>query len=182
MKRILVFFGGCSTEYGVSLESAHAATWTGPTTGPSRWASPGGPLALLHRPTGRHSRRPVAGGALPCTLCLGRGARTFCCWTARPFPLRRLSGAPRQERGGRHPSGSAGAGGRPRHRLRRPVPPCMEGRHGRPWPGWTMPRRGTEAARPRKRWAIPLFVKPVRAGSSFGITRVAAPGQLGGRL
>ena len=24
MNRILIFFGGCSTEYGVSLQSAHA--------------------------------------------------------------------------------------------------------------------------------------------------------------
>ena len=42
-------------------------------------------------------------------------------------------------------------------------------------------RQGTaqaEISRAAEALGFPLFVKPVRAGSSFGVTRVAAPGQL----
>ena len=79
MKHILVLFGGCSTEYGVSLQSAHAVlTHMAPDrytavlvgiTREGRWLHYAGPLDAI--PEDRWQEA----GTVPCTLDLDRGAR-----------------------------------------------------------------------------------------------------------
>ena len=86
---ILVLFGGCSTEYGVSLESAHAVlSHMDPEkyrpipvgiTREGAWYWYPGPLEAI--PQDRWRESPAC---VPCTL--------YSCF----------SGAPRQERGGRY--------------------------------------------------------------------------------
>ena len=85
MKRILVFFGGCSSEHGVSLQSAHAVlthmdrSRYSPVpvgiTREGRWLYYTGDLDAI--PDGRWQDGPC----IPCTLCLEEK-------TARTAPFR----------------------------------------------------------------------------------------------
>ena len=80
MQTILVLFGGCSTEYEVSLQSAHGvlshldrSRFTPLTVGitrEGRWLRYGGPLSGLE--TGDWASRP---DCVPCALSLDRGDR-----------------------------------------------------------------------------------------------------------
>ena len=91
---ILVLFGGCSTEYGVSLESAHAVlSHMDPEkyrpipvgiTRDGAWYWYPGPLEAI--PKDRWQENPAC---VPCTLRLDRGN----CWTEvdRKFPLQLFS-------------------------------------------------------------------------------------------
>ena len=86
MKTILVLFGGCSTEYAVSLQSAHAvashmdrAAYTPLLVGITRsgqWLYYTGPLDRLEADAWQGEN------CTPCTLSLDRGGGSFCCWTA----------------------------------------------------------------------------------------------------
>ena len=79
MKYILVLFGGCSTEYGVSLQSAHAVlTHMDPDrytpvlvgiTREGRWLHYAGPLDAIPQDRWQEA------GTVPCTLDLDRGAK-----------------------------------------------------------------------------------------------------------
>ena len=81
MRRILVFFGGCSTEYGVSLQSAHAVlthmdrTRYCPVpvgiTRDGQWFYYTGSLDAIPDDCWQEA------GCVPCTLRLDRGARTL---------------------------------------------------------------------------------------------------------
>ena len=81
MRRILVFFGGCSTEYGVSLQSAHAVlthmdrTHYCPIpagiTRDGQWFYYTGPLDAIPDDCWQEA------GCVPCTLRLDRGARAL---------------------------------------------------------------------------------------------------------
>ena len=78
MKTILFLFGGCSTEYEVSLQSAHAvlqaldrSRYTPLAVGitrEGRWLRYGGPL--FHLETGDWEAQP---DCVPCALSLDRG-------------------------------------------------------------------------------------------------------------
>ena len=60
-----VLFGGCSTEYGVSLQSAYAvlsALDRGALCRADRGHHPRGRVAVLHRRGGEHPRRHLAAG------------------------------------------------------------------------------------------------------------------------
>ena len=110
---ILVLFGGCSTEYGVSLESAHAVlSHMNPEkyrpipvgiTREGAWYWYPGPLEAIPQDRWRESPpaspAPAAGPGKLRSAPVGRkwtGDSLYSCF----------SGAPRQERGGRHRSGA----------------------------------------------------------------------------
>ena len=86
MQTILVLFGGCSTEYDVSLQSAHAvlqaldpgrfrALPVG-ITREGRWLRYQG--AVSHLETGDWQTQP---GCVPCALSPDRGSGGSCGWT-----------------------------------------------------------------------------------------------------
>lgn len=80
MKRILFFFGGCSTEYPVSLQSAQAVLehLTAVAMRPDGGHHSGGQVAPLHRGPGGHRRRPrwqQQGNCTPCALIPDRGVK-----------------------------------------------------------------------------------------------------------
>ena len=145
--RILVLFGGCSSEHEVSLQSAHGVlTHMDPErycpipvgiTREGAWYVYTGPLDAI--PGGRWQREAAC---VPCTLRLDRGNQA----------LVLLDGSGREVA----------------FDLAFPV------LHG---------RNGEDCAFEELRTAAetlgwPLFVKPVRAGSSFGVSRVEEPAQL----
>ena len=111
---ILVLFGGCSTEYGVSLESAHAVL---SHMNPEKYRpipvgiTREGAWYWYPRPSGGHPPGPVAGepGLRPLHPAAGpgklRSAPVGRKWTGDSL-YSCFSGAPRQERGGRHRSGA----------------------------------------------------------------------------
>lgn len=199
MRRILVFFGGCSTEYGVSLQSAHAVlthmdrTRYCPVpvgiTRDGQWFYYTGPLDAIPDDCWQEA------GCVPCTLRLDRGARALLLLdgskTAVPFD----AAFPVLH-------GKNGEDGTLQGLLELADVPvigcgalssalCMDKDRahklaalaGVKVPRSALFRRGTELDALRqaaKKLGYPLFVKPVRAGSSFGITRVTGPEQLAG--
>ena len=201
MKRILVFFGGCSTEYSVSLQSAHAV--------------------LTHMDTGRYTPIPVGitrtgqwlyytgspdaipadrwqdEACTPCTLCMDRGARALLLLDGKDtrisfdavFPvLHGKNGEDGTLQGLLELAGIPLIGcGALSSAL------CMDKDRSHKLAalaGVRVPRsalfhRGDSSAAIRKsarNLGFPLFVKPVRSGSSFGITRVTDAAQLEGAV
>lgn len=191
-KRILVLFGGCSSEHEVSLESAKAVlSHLDPArfqpvaagiTREGRWLYYDGPWEAL---------RPGAweAGCVPCTLDLTRGSRSLLLLDGSgrrvpvdaAFPVLHgkngedgtvqgacelaglplvgcgtLAGALCMDKIRAHQL--VGAAG-----IRVPKDLCFQTGTG----------RGRIAAA-AARLGFPLFVKPLRAGSSFGISRVEA--------
>ena len=194
MKTILLLFGGCSTEYAVSLQSAHAvaahldrALWEPLLVGitPSgRWLRYTGPLEGIAADTWQQ------GPCAPCTLSLDRGSRELVLLdgtgTRIPFDgafpilhgkngedgtlqgLLELAGVPVIGCGTL--SGALCMDKDRAHRLAALA--------GVPAPRGVVLGRDWRAERLRaaaRALGYPLFVKPVRAGSSFGITRVTGP-------
>ena len=192
MKQILILFGGCSTEYGVSLQSAHAVlthldrTRYCPVpvgiTRQGQWRYYTGSLGAI--PDDRWQEEP----GVPCTLCLDRGARALLLLdgTGRQLPfdaafpvlhgkngedgtlqgLLELAGVPVIGCG---TLSSALCMDKDRaHKLAAaagiPVPKSFVA--GRETPKDALYTFGESAG-------YPLFVKPVRAGSSFGVTKVS---------
>ncbi len=191
MKRILVMFGGCSTEYGVSLQSAHAvlshldgARYQPVMVGITRqgaWRYYTGPLERILTDLWQDR------DCVPCTLSLDRGSRQ----------LVLLDGS-----GGQIPfdvalpvlHGKNGEDGTLQGLLELagiPVAGCgtlcsalcmdkdrahkLAALAGVAVPRSALFRRGArqeELLAAARSLGFPLFVKPVRAGSSFGITRV----------
>ena len=198
MQTILVLFGGCSTEYEVSLQSAHGvlshldrSRFTPLTVGitrEGRWLRYGGPLSGLE--TGDWASRP---DCVPCALSLDRGDRRLL-W---------LDGSGRSEGfDAAFPilHGKNGEDGTVQGLLELVGAPiigcgalssalCMDKDRahklaalaGVRVPRSRLFRRGAvlpQMARATEELGYPLFVKPVRAGSSFGISKVNAPDQL----
>ena len=198
MNTILVLFGGCSTEYGVSLQSAHGvlshmdrSRYTPLPVGITRegrwlWY----PGSLEHLEDGTWQDRPEC---VPCTLSLDRGSgrlllldgsgvsRSF----DAAFPvlhgkngedgtiqgLLELTGAPLIGCGARS---SALCMDKDRaHKL--------VSLAGVRVPKSALFHRGADPVRiaaAAEELGYPLFVKPVRAGSSYGVSRVEASDQL----
>ena len=198
MQTILVLFGGCSTEYEVSLQSAHGvlqaldrSRFTPLTVGitrEGRWLRYGGPLSGLE--TGDWASRP---DCVPCALSLDRGDRRLL-W---------LDGSGRSEGfDAAFPilHGKNGEDGTVQGLLELVGAPiigcgalssalCMDKDRahklaalaGVRVPRSRLFRRGAvlpQMARAAEELGYPLFVKPVRAGSSFGVSKVNAPDQL----
>ena len=198
MQTILVLFGGCSTEYEVSLQSAHGvlshldrSRFTPLTVGitrEGRWLRYGGSLSGLE--TGDWASRP---DCVPCALSLDRGDRRLL-W---------LDGSSRSEGfDAAFPilHGKNGEDGTVQGLLELmdvPVVGCgalssalcmdkdrahkLAALAGVRVPRSRLFRRGAvlpQMARAAEELGYPLFVKPVRAGSSFGISKVNAPDQL----
>ena len=198
MQTILVLFGGCSTEYEVSLQSAHGvlqaldrSRFTPLTVGitrEGRWLRyPGG---LSHLETGDWQAQP---DCVPCALSLDRGDRRLL-W---------LDGSGRSEGfDAAFPilHGKNGEDGTVQGLLELmdvPVVGCgalssalcmdkdrahkLAALAGVRVPRSRLFRRGAvlpQMAQAAEELGYPLFVKPVRAGSSFGISKVNAPDQL----
>ena len=198
MQTILVLFGGCSTEYEVSLQSAHGvlqaldrSRFTPLTVGitrEGRWLRyPGG---LSHLETGDWQAQP---DCVPCTLSLDRGDRRLL-W---------LDGSGRSEVfDAAFPilHGKNGEDGTVQGLLELVGAPiigcgalssalCMDKDRahklaalaGVRVPRSRLFRRGAvlpQMARAAEELGYPLFVKPVRAGSSFGVSKVNTPDQL----
>ena len=198
MQTILVLFGGCSTEYKVSLASAYGvlshldqSRFTPLTVGitrEGRWLRYGGSLSGLE--AGDWASRP---DCVPCALSLNRGDQRLL-W---------LDGSGRSETfDAAFPilHGKNGEDGTVQGLLELTGAPiigcgalssalCMDKDRshklaalaGVRVPRGRLFRRGAvlpEMAQAAEELGYPLFVKPVRAGSSFGITRVTAPDQL----
>ena len=196
--RVAVVFGGRSSEHAISCVSAgsvlrhldrerfdvvarghHPRRRLGARHGRPRAARDPRAGAAVGRPLGhrrRAARRPDprrAGGA-------GAGARRGGARRRR----RRVPGAARSVRGGRHDPGAAGDGRRALRRGRacsRAPPAWTRSSRRSCWPR-TACRSATSSccattsptltAAQRERLGLPVFVKPARAGSSVGITRV----------
>ena len=198
MKTILFLFGGCSTEYEVSLQSAHAvlqaldrSRYTPLAVGitrEGRWLRYGGPL--FHLETGDWEAQP---DCVPCALSLDRG----------DLRLLWLDGSGRSEPfDAAFPvlHGKNGEDGTVQGLLELIGAPiigcgalssalCMDKDRshklaalaGVRVPRGRLFRRGDDAgeiARAAEALGYPLFVKPVRSGSSFGVSKVNAPDQL----
>ena len=199
MKKILVLFGGCSSEHDVSLESAHAVLLN---MDPERFA----PLAVSISKEGRwrlcaadrealqgaHWREAMEGCA-PCTLSLDRGAPTLLLENG----LRRLS----FDAAFPVLHGKNGEDGTLQGLLEMAGIPligcgtlasalCMDkdrahalaaARTGVRVPkSAVFPRNASDSAffDAAARLGFPLFVKPVRGGSSLGITRISSSAEL----
>ena len=197
MKRILFFFGGCSSEYSVSLQSAHAVlthldqdryipVMVG-ITPDGRWLYYTGPVAQIAADQWQGK------GCVPCTLSLNRGACQLLlldgCATQIPFDaafpiLHGKNGEDGTLQGllelAQVPIIGCGA-------LSSAL--CMDKDRahklvslaGIPVPRGAVFHRGVtdgEISQAAYSLGLPLFVKPVRAGSSFGISRVTARSQL----
>ena len=198
MQTILVLFGGCSTEYEVSLQSAHGvlqaldrSRFTPLTVGitrEGRWLRYRG--GLSHLETGDWQAQP---DCVPCTLSLDRGDRRLL-W---------LDGSGRSEGfDAAFPilHGKNGEDGTVQGLLELVGAPiigcgalssalCMDKDRahklaalaGVRVPRSRLFRRGAvlpQMARAAEELGYPLFVKPVRAGSSFGVSKVNTPDQL----
>lgn len=194
MRRILVFFGGCSTEYGVSLQSAHAVLThmdhsryqpipVG-ITQEGQWRYYTGALDAI--PADRWQSEP----GTPCTLCLDRGARTLLLLDGTGVQISFDAAFPVLH-------GKNGEDGTLQGLLELAGVPvigcgtlssalCMDKDRAHKLAalaGVKVPRSilfsrgaGLEALRNgAAELGYPLFVKPVRAGSSFGVTRVTGP-------
>ena len=201
MQTILTLFGGCSTEYSISLQSAQAVLehmdprrysplMVG-ITPQGRWLLYTGPLAAIG------GDRWQAEDCVPCTLSLDRNSRRLIVLdgTNRSLPfdaafpvlhgkngedgtvqgLLELAGVPIIGCGA---LSSALCMDKDRsHKLASlagvQVPKSMVFASG---------AAQEEIAGAAQALGFPLFVKPVRSGSSFGITRVTCPEQLAGAV
>ena len=198
MQTILVLFGGCSTEYEVSLQSAHAVLQaldhsryvplTVGITREGRWLRYSG--SLFHLETGDWASQP---DCVPCALSLDRG----------DLRLLWLDGSGKSEEfDAAFPilHGKNGEDGTVQGLLELMGAPivgcgalssalCMDKDRahklaalaGVRVPRSRLFRRGAvlpQMARAAEELGYPLFVKPVRAGSSFGVSKVNAPDQL----
>lgn len=197
MKTILVLFGGCSTEYEVSLHSAYAVlSHIDPSryvplpvgiTREGRWLYYTGGLA--HLEDGSWPRQ--AADCVPCTLSLDRGERALLLPDGSrltfdaAFPvLHGKNGEDGTVQGLLELTGTPIVGcGTLCSAL------CMDKDRshklaalaGVRVPAGRVFRRGEpldRMARAAERLGCPVFVKPVRAGSSFGITKVERGEQL----
>lgn len=198
-KRILVLFGGCSAEYEVSLQSAHAvlthldpARFAALTVGITRqgqWLYYTGDIGNILTDAWQADRV----NCLPCAVLPHRGPHQLAVFAQSPvyyrfdaaFPilhgkngedgtvqgLLELAGVPLvgcgclasavcMDKVRAHRLAAAAGIKTPENRVFGPD---------------AQPRQWHSAAR-QLGW--PVFVKPVRAGSSFGITRVEQPAQL----
>ena len=195
MKTILVLFGGCSTEHEVSLQSAYGVlTHMDPgrytplpvgITREGRWLWYAGPLE--HLTDGTWESRPEA---VPCTLTLDRGA-------GRLLVLDGSGGSLTFDAAFPILHGKNGEDGTVQGLLELTGVPligcgalssalCMDKDRahklaalaGVRVPGSILFRRGADnhrIAAAAEGLRYPLFVKPVRAGSSFGVSRVDGP-------
>ena len=197
MKRILVFFGGCSTEYGVSLQSAHAVL---SHLDRSRYepllvgiTQSGGWLFYTGELDAIPADRWQGPACTPCTLVLSRGVSRLLLLDGSGTQLPFDAAFPLLH-------GKNGEDGTLQGLLELAGVPvigcgtlssalCMDkdrahklaGLAGIQVPRSAVFRRGAEqkaVEEAAKTLGYPLFVKPVRAGSSFGITRVTGPEQL----
>ena len=199
MKRILIFFGGCSTEYGVSLQSAHAVLthldrsrfeplMVGITQS-SSW------LYYTGAPDNIPADRWQGSECVPCTLALSRGVIHLLLLDGSGTQLSFDAAFPVLH-------GKNGEDGTLQGLLELAGIPvigcgtlssalCMDKDRahklaalaGVKVPRSAVFRRGAgmdEIKAAAAKLGYPLFVKPVRAGSSFGITRVTGPEGLPG--
>ena len=201
MKNILVIFGGCSSEYAISLQSARAvAAAMDPRryapvmvgiTRSGRWLHYAGPLSRLDDDSWHQSC------CVPCAVSPDRGSgkllllegpRPYIRYDAA-FPvlhgkngedgtvqgLLELCGAPIIGCG---TLSSALCMDKDRaHALAR-----LAGIRVPESAVFSLGAAEPEIAAAAERLGYPLFVKPVRAGSSFGVSRVASPEQLSAAL
>ena len=200
--RILVLFGGCSSEHEVSLQSAHGVlTHMDPErycpipvgiTREGAWYVYTGPLDAI--PGGRWQREAAC---VPCTLRLDRGNRALVLLDGSgrevafdlAFPvLHGRNGEDGTVQGALELAGVPLVGcGTLSSAL------CMDKDRahklaalaGVEVPRSALFRQGAaqaEISRAAEALGFPLFVKPVRAGSSFGVSRVEGPEQLDGAV
>ena len=199
MNRILIFFGGCSTEYGVSLQSAHAVLTH---LDRSRFepllvgiTQSGGWLYYTGAPDNIPADRWQGTECVPCTLVLSRGVSHLLLLDGSGTQLSFDAAFPVLH-------GKNGEDGTLQGLLELAGIPvigcgalssalCMDKDRahklaalaGVKVPRSAVFRRGAgmdEIKAAAAELGYPLFVKPVRAGSSFGITRVTGPEGLPG--
>ena len=199
MNRILIFFGGCSTEYGVSLQSAHAVLTH---LDRSRFepllvgiTQSGGWLYYTGAPDNIPADRWQGTECVPCTLVLSRGVSHLLLLDGSGTQLSFDAAFPVLH-------GKNGEDGTLQGLLELagiPVAGCgtlasalcmdkdrahkLAALAGVKVPRSAVFRRGAgmdEIKAAAAKLGYPLFVKPVRAGSSFGITRVTGPEGLPG--
>lgn len=198
MQTILVLFGGCSTEYEVSLQSAHAVLQvldysryvplTVGITREGRWLRYNGDISCLE--TGDWQEQP---SCVPCALSLDRGDRRLL-WLDGSGASEAFDAA--------FPvlHGKNGEDGTVQGLLELIGTPiigcgalssalCMDKDRAHKLAslaGVRVPRsflfcRGAvmpQIAQTAEELGYPIFVKPVRAGSSFGVSKVNGPDQL----
>lgn len=192
-KTILILFGGCSTEYGVSLQSAHAVLthldpqkFTALPVGITRagaWRLYTGPLNAIPADTWHAD----AGRCAPCALSLDRGSGELLLLDGSGRRLHFDAAFPVLH-------GKNGEDGTVQGLLELAGAPvvgcgalasalCMDKDRahklaalaGIPAPQSAVFARGASAgsiAAAAGALGWPVFVKPVRAGSSFGVSRV----------
>lgn len=194
MNRILIFFGGCSTEYGVSLQSAHAVLTH---LDRSRFepllvgiTQSGGWLYYTGAPDAIPADRWQGTECVPCTLVLSRGVSHLLLLDGSGTQLSFDAAFPVLH-------GKNGEDGTLQGLLELAGIPvigcgalssalCMDKDRahklaalaGVKVPRSVVFRRSAgmdEIKAAAAKLGYPLFVKPVRAGSSFGITRVTGP-------
>ena len=199
MNRILIFFGGCSTEYGVSLQSAHAVLTH---LDRSRFepllvgiTQSGGWLYYTGAPDAIPADRWQGTECVPCTLVLSRGVSHLLLLDGSGTQLSFDAAFPVLH-------GKNGEDGTLQGLLELAGIPvigcgalssalCMDKDRahklaalaGVKVPRSVVFRRSAgmdEIKAAAAKLGYPLFVKPVRAGSSFGITRVTGPEGLPG--
>lgn len=201
MNRILIFFGGCSTEYGVSLQSAHAVLTH---LDRSRFepllvgiTQSGGWLYYAGAPDNIPADRWQGTECVPCTLVLSRGVSHLLLLDGSGTQLSFDAAFPVLH-------GKNGEDGTLQGLLELagiPVIGCgalssalsmdkdrahkLAALAGVKVPRSVVFRRSAgmdEIKAAAAKLGYPLFVKPVRAGSSFGITRVTGPEGLPGAV
>lgn len=201
MNRILIFFGGCSTEYGVSLQSAHAVLTH---LDRSRFepllvgiTQSGGWLYYAGAPDNIPADRWQGTECVPCTLVLSRGVSHLLLLDGSGTQLSFDAAFPVLH-------GKNGEDGTLQGLLELAGIPvigcgalssalCMDKDRahklaalaGVKVPRSVVFRRSAgmdEIKAAAAELGYPLFVKPVRAGSSFGITRVTGPEGLPGAV
>lgn len=201
MNRILIFFGGCSTEYGVSLQSAHAVLTH---LDRSRFepllvgiTQSGGWLYYAGAPDNIPADRWQGTECVPCTLVLSRGVSHLLLLDGSGTQLSFDAAFPVLH-------GKNGEDGTLQGLLELAGIPvigcgalssalCMDKDRahklaalaGVKVPRSVVFRRSAgmdEIKAAAAKLGYPLFVKPVRAGSSFGITRVTGPEGLPGAV
>ncbi len=201
MNRILIFFGGCSTEYGVSLQSAHAVLTH---LDRSRFepllvgiTQSGGWLYYTGAPDAIPADRWQGTECVPCTLVLSRGVSHLLLLDGSGTQLSFDAAFPVLH-------GKNGEDGTLQGLLELAGIPvigcgalssalCMDKDRahklatlaGVKVPRSVVFRRSAgmdEIKAAAAKLGYPLFVKPVRAGSSFGITRVTGPEGLPGAV
>lgn len=201
MNRILIFFGGCSTEYDVSLQSAHAVLTH---LDRSRFepllvgiTQSGGWLYYTGAPDAIPADRWQGTECVPCTLVLSRGVSHLLLLDGSGTQLSFDAAFPVLH-------GKNGEDGTLQGLLELAGIPvigcgalssalCMDKDRahklaalaGVKVPRSVVFRRSAgmdEIKAAAAKLGYPLFVKPVRAGSSFGITRVTGPEGLPGAV